>query len=226
MHAIARAVAVLKPGARSILNRFSTSCRWTTLTRVISVREEAAADIPAVEEVRRASWRAAYAGLIEARHIERATARPSRLSQPDPARHTLVAVTRENPVVVGYASFGPERSLLSVHAHPAHAGLASGGGGSPADAPLTDAGLAGETGEVYALYVSPDWWSTGTGRSLMAAALTALSEAGYRRAVLWVLAGNARARRFYDRAGFAADGAENVLIGLGGILEVRYARSL
>lgn len=194
---------------------------------MISIREEAAADIPAVEEVRRASWRAAYAGLIEARHIERATARPSRLSQPDPARRTLVAVMREHPVVVGYASFGPERSLLSAHPHPAHAGRATGEGGSPADAaPLTGAGLAGETGEVYALYVSPDWWSTGTGRSLMAAALTALSEAGYRRAVLWVLAGNARARRFYERAGFAADGAENVLTGLGSVLEVRYARSL
>ena len=194
---------------------------------MISVREGAAADIPAVEEVRRASWRAAYAGLIEARHIERATARPSRLSRPDPSRHTLVAVTREHPVVVGYASFGPERSLLSVDAHPAFAGPATGVGGSPADAaPLTEAGLAGETGEVYALYVAPDWWSTGTGRSLMAAALTALSEAGYRRAVLWVLAGNARARRFYERAGFSADGAENVLTGLGGVLEVRYARPL
>jgi GNAT superfamily N-acetyltransferase len=194
---------------------------------VISIREEAVADLPAVEEVRRASWRAAYAGLIEARHIARATARPSRLSRPDPSRHTLVAVTHEHPVVVGYASFGPERSLLSVHAHPVHAGPATGEGGPPADAtPLTEAGLAGETGEVYALYVSPDWWSTGTGRSLMAAALTALSEAGYRRAVLWVLAGNARARRFYERAGFAADGAENVLTGLGGVLEVRYARPL
>jgi GNAT superfamily N-acetyltransferase len=194
---------------------------------VISIREEAAADILAVEEVRRASWRAAYAGLIEARHIERATARPSRLSRPDPSRRTLVAVTREHPVVVGYASFGPERSLLPVNVHLPHAGPATGDGGSPPEvAPLTKAGLTGETGEVYALYVAPDWWSTGTGRSLMAAALTALSQTGYRRAALWVLAGNARARRFYERAGFTADGAENVLAGLGGVLEVRYARLL
>lgn len=194
---------------------------------MIFVREGAAADIPAVEEVRRASWRAAYAGLIEARHIERATARRTRLSQPDPSRRTLVAVTREPPVVVGYASYGPERSLLSVHAHPAHAGSASGDGGPPpGTAPLTEAGLTGETGEVYALYVAPDWWSTGTGRSLMTVALAALSQGGYRRAVLWVLAGNARARRFYERAGFTADGAENVLTGLGGVMEVRYARQL
>jgi GNAT superfamily N-acetyltransferase len=194
---------------------------------VIVVREGAAADIPAVENVRRTSWRAAYAGLIEARHIERATARPSRLSQPDPSRRTLVAVTREPPVVIGYASYGPERSLLSVHAHPAHAGSASGDSDPLSGAaPHTMAGLTRETGEVYALYVAPDWWSTGTGRSLMTAALAALSQGGYRRAVLWVLSGNARARRFYERAGFAADGAENVLAGLGGVLEVRYAREL
>lgn len=194
---------------------------------MILVREGMAADIPAVEEVRRASWRAAYAGLIEARHIERATARPSRLSQPDPSRRTLVAVTCEPPVVIGYASYGPERSLLSVHAHPVHAGSASGDGGPPPDmAPHTEAGLTGEAGEVYALYVAPEWWSTGAGRSLMTAALAALSQGGYQRAVLWVLAGNARARRFYEHAGFTADGAENALAGLGGVLEVRYAREL
>jgi ribosomal protein S18 acetylase RimI-like enzyme len=192
---------------------------------VISVREGGVADIPAVEDVRRASWRAAYAGLIEARHLERAIA--PRASPPDPSRRTLVAVTRDHPLVVGYASFGPERSLPAAHLHPDAAGSAAGGAGPPAGAaPLTEAGLAGATGEVYALYVSPDWWSTGTGRSLMAAALTALSQAGYQRAVLWVLADNARARRFYERAGFAADGAENVLAGLGGVLEVRYARPL
>jgi GNAT superfamily N-acetyltransferase len=194
---------------------------------VISVREGGAADIPAVEEVRRASWRAAYAGLIEARHIERATARPSRLSHPDPARRTLVAVTGDQPDVVGYAAFGPERSLLPAHPPRSPAGSAAGGGDAAADAvPLTEAGLAGQTGEVYALYVLPDWWSTGTGRALMAAALRALSQARYQQAVLWVLAGNARARRFYERAGFAPDGASNVLAGLGGVLEVRYARPL
>src|ERR1700745_3731921 len=143
---------------------------------MICVREGAAADIPAVEGVRRASWRAAYAGLIETRHIERATARPSRLSQPDPSRRTLVAVTRAPSVIVGYASFGPERSLLSTYPHPADPGPAAGDPAAPAGAaPLTEAGLAGQTGEVYALYVSPEWWSTGTGRSLMIAALSAFS---------------------------------------------------
>jgi RimJ/RimL family protein N-acetyltransferase len=52
------------------------------------------------------------------------------------------------------------------------------------------------------------------------------SAAGYRDIVLWVLEENARARRFYERAGYSADGATNVLDRLGGVLEVRYRRAL
>jgi hypothetical protein len=43
---------------------------------------------------------------------------------------------------------------------------------------------------------------------------------------LWVLRDNWRARRFYERAGFAPDGATNVLTGLGDVLEVRYRQQL
>jgi GNAT superfamily N-acetyltransferase len=97
---------------------------------------------------------------------------------------------------------------------------------APATDDITPAGHAGETGELYALYVAPAWWSAGAGRALMASVLAALGEARYLRAVLWVLADNARARRFYERAGFAPDGATHVLAGLGGVLEVRYARDI
>jgi hypothetical protein len=60
----------------------------------------------------------------------------------------------------------------------------------------------------------------------MGSVLAALGEAGYVRVVLWVLADNARARRFYDKAGFAPDGGTNILAGLGGVLEVRYVRDI
>ena len=44
---------------------------------------------------------------------------------------------------------------------------------------------------------------------------------------LWVLKGNARARRFYVRAGFRADGAEEPFEVDGvGVPEVRYVRVL
>ena len=86
--------------------------------------------------------------------------------------------------------------------------------------------MAGETGELYTLYVSPAHWSTGAGRALTDAALDRLRAAGCRRVVLWTLTENARARRFYAKAGFAPDGAINVLAALGQAEELRYAREL
>ena len=61
-------------------------------------------------------------------------------------------------------------------------------------------------GELYAIYVAPEAWSTGAGRTLMAAAEEQLA-AEYDTAFLWVLEDNPRARRFYELAGWAPDGA-------------------
>jgi GNAT superfamily N-acetyltransferase len=61
-------------------------------------------------------------------------------------------------------------------------------------------------GELYAIYVEPDEWSSGAGRALLAVAEEQL-ESEYDVALLWVLEDNPRARRFYERAGWAPDGA-------------------
>ena len=61
-------------------------------------------------------------------------------------------------------------------------------------------------GEIYAIYVDPQHWGTGAGRALMAAALSHLAGEGLSPVRLWVLADNHRARRFYERHGFTADG--------------------
>jgi GNAT superfamily N-acetyltransferase len=56
--------------------------------------------------------------------------------------------------------------------------------------------------ELAAIHVDPAFVGTGVGRSLMLDALPHLGQ----RAVLWVLAGNERARRFYEAGGWAFDG--------------------
>ena len=196
---------------------------------VIDIRPGSAADAPAIARVRRESWFAAYTGIIDRRLIERATATGGIAVDPPVYRRTLVAVGGDDPVVIGFASFGPERTVISASPPPAPVGGYSAAPGAvPALAgdDLTPAGRAGDTGEIYALYVTPIWWSTGAGRALMASVLAALRAAGYLTAVLWVLADNARARRFYERAGFSPDGGTNVLAGLGGVLELRYASDL
>jgi GNAT superfamily N-acetyltransferase len=63
------------------------------------------------------------------------------------------------------------------------------------------------TGELYALYVHPDVWGNGYGFALHEAAVRHLAAKGFGSAVLWVLDGNRRARRFYERRGWRTDGS-------------------
>lgn len=89
--------------------------------------------------------------------------------------------------------------------------------------PSRDPGAAEDEGEIYALYLRAEQAGTGAGRALLATALAALRERGAASVVLWVLASNARARRFYERAGFAPDGGEKTAPWQGHELrEVRY----
>jgi GNAT superfamily N-acetyltransferase len=68
--------------------------------------------------------------------------------------------------------------------------------------------------ELHAIYVLPEHWSTGIGSQL-------LKVAG-RTHELWVLLGNDRARRFYERHGWAADGTQRQTPF--GVTELRYRR--
>ena len=65
---------------------------------------------------------------------------------------------------------------------------------------------AAEFGEVFALYVLPDYWGTGVAQALMDVTLYALN--AYNTIRLWVLRDNPRAIRFYEKCGFRADGEE------------------
>jgi ribosomal protein S18 acetylase RimI-like enzyme len=58
-------------------------------------------------------------------------------------------------------------------------------------------------GELYAIYVHPDAWSTGAGLALMEAGVAWLAER-WQEAILWVAEDNRRARRFYERYGWVA----------------------
>jgi GNAT superfamily N-acetyltransferase len=85
----------------------------------------------------------------------------------------------------------------------------------------------GDWGEVYAIYLAPDRWGEGLGRDLLAASESALWSDGHHEALLWVLAGNSRARTFYERQGWRL-GKPIRLENIGGVdvTEVRYEKSL
>ncbi|MFF1356809.1 GNAT family N-acetyltransferase [Streptomyces sp. NPDC058297] len=169
----------------------------------IRVRDMADADCEAVAGIRVRGWRTAYAGLMPASYLaalsieEDAARRRERLAL---AGSSVVNVVAERAGdLVGWACHGPSR----------------------------DDDLPPGEAELYAIYVHDGQLSTGVGRALLHTCLDRCADAGYERIRLWVLKGNARARRFYERAGFTPDGAEEPYEVDGEpVPEVRYVRAV
>jgi ribosomal protein S18 acetylase RimI-like enzyme len=92
--------------------------------------------------------------------------------------------------------------------------------------PSRDVDAPPATGEIMAIYVSPEQTRRGAGRALLEACV-AHARGRYRTLTLWVFTDNARARRFYEACGFVVDGSHK-LVELGGarLDEVRYRREL
>ena len=79
-------------------------------------------------------------------------------------------------------------------------------------------------GELSALYVVPEEWGSGVAAALHEQAVAGMRELGATEATLWVVEGNTRARRFYEREGWSADGETKS--STFDIREVRYRRPL
>lgn len=73
-----------------------------------------------------------------------------------------------------------------------------------------DEDVTPSTAEMPTLYVRPDYWHRGLGRTLCQSGLDLASSRGFDLLTLWVLEMNQRARRFYEAFGFVADGERKV----------------
>jgi ribosomal protein S18 acetylase RimI-like enzyme len=151
-----------------------------------------------------AAWRAAYRGLV-----------------PDPVLDDLTELS--NPWNWGrrLVAPAPESRYWAIEWAGRVVGCA--GTGVPRDEDLGP----GRFAELYGLYLDPGLWNRGLGRALVDYALADLRDRGFTDVVLWVLRGNARGRRFYEKLGFVADGAEKMAKrGDADVPEVRYRRGL
>jgi GNAT superfamily N-acetyltransferase len=149
----------------------------------VEIRDATVDDADAVALVHVHGWQWGYRGLLPDAYLDglsadrRAEQWRSWLLEPGGTR-TRVAHA-EDGGCVGFAVAGPSR----------------------------DPGVDDDTGEVYAIYIEEGFAGTGLGTALLRGAVAWLEERGFARATLWVLEGNARARRFYEREGWALDGA-------------------
>lgn len=82
-------------------------------------------------------------------------------------------------------------------------------------------------GEIISIYLLPEYFGKGYAEPLIKFVENALKEEGYKNIYLWVLEDNIRARKFYEKQGFLANGDTTTMEISGEVLvEVRYVKEL
>jgi ribosomal protein S18 acetylase RimI-like enzyme len=159
-------------------------------------------DARTVAEIHVATWRAAYAGILPAKFLAELSVerREAYWREEIPTgKQTLALVKKENKVM-GWVHYGTCR----------------------------DKDAAAGSAEIWAIYVPPEFWSTGAGCQLWLHAQMGLAREGFRSVSLWVLDANSRAINFYRKAGFSLDptGSKEFEIEGSVFREVRYVAQL
>lgn len=167
----------------------------------VTIRQATLADAEALARLHVRSWQWAYRGQLPDEYLDRMSetmerrieARRAQLADLPPDYRVWIA--EQAGQMVGFAVTEPCRET---------------------DVPLS-------TGELSMIYLEQDAAGKGIGRTLFAHAVEDLRQRGYPQAILWVLETNARARRFYEAAGWRPDGASKTEERPGALLrEARY----
>lgn len=161
----------------------------------MTVREATPMDAAAIARIHVETWQAAYAGLVPDAYlagmsVERHERFWRELTGRPKGEIVLVATDDDlgDGDGVGGGETGKGGGALVGFGSCGRARDPSAG----ADAPFR--------GEIYTLYVHPDFQDRGYGRALMIGLIEELAAKGFTSAGLWMLAGN-QTRFFYERMG-------------------------
>lgn len=141
---------------------------------MLRVRLPTRDDIAAIARIDVEAWRAAYPGILPDRVLVGLSPKRLALQWEHHVRRRPVDVRVAEWTGAGVVGFG--------------------------DCGAARAALEGFGGEIYTLYVEPDFQGRGIGRALLLALFRRLVASGFRSASVWVLRDNP-ARFFYERLG-------------------------
>jgi len=140
---------------------------------VISIRPARPGDEVGIAGVHDAAWREAYMGVIPGRALEQMIARRGpHWWRLAIARRTRLLVLEFGDALVGYTSYGRNRAPSLNY-----------------------------DGEIFELYIAPEFQGCGFGRRMFEAAQNDLANHSFNSFVVWALADNERAFAFYQRLG-------------------------
>jgi ribosomal protein S18 acetylase RimI-like enzyme len=139
----------------------------------ITIRSARPEDARGIAKLDVETWRATYAGVLSASYLVGLSTRRRELGWYNVIlRHPrdVRVAVGDGDTILGFGSCGPNRSDRRY------------------------------AGEVFTLYVAPDWQNQGIGRRLLIALFRRLVAAGRFSAIVWVLRDNP-SRFFYERLG-------------------------
>lgn len=142
-------------------------------TRLLDIRRARPEDARQIAEAHDTSWRQAYCGILPHRALDRMVRRRG-VSWWEQAisRATTILVAEMNDQIAGYATLGASRiDILNPQ------------------------------GEIYEIYLRPEYQGIGLGSGLFLEARQELARRSFKGTVVWVLADNDPAIRFYENAG-------------------------
>ena len=137
------------------------------------IRRARPEDATEIAEGHEASWRQAYSGMLPHRALDRMVRRRGgQWWEQAIRRSTIILVAEVADQIAGYATLGINRVKS----------------------------LAPD-GEIYEIYLRPEYQGIGLGTGLFLDARRELQRRRLKGAAVWVLADNAQAIRFYENAG-------------------------
>jgi ribosomal protein S18 acetylase RimI-like enzyme len=164
-------------------------------TVLIEIRRAKTADAGAVAEAHDEAWRTAYQGIIPGTELDKLISRRGPVWWESAIRKgSRVAVLMFGDKVAGYTNYGRNRARSLFY-----------------------------DGEIYELYLRPEYQGLGFGRRLFAAARRDLSQSGLKSMVVWALSDNEPAVEFYRALGGRAVARSSERFGTRILDKVAYA---
>ena len=157
-------------------------------------------DATGIARVHADSWRGAYRGIVPDDYLDAIDvdewSERRRQDMEEMPEEWVSFVAEVNGRVVGWAVGGPNREADTDH-----------------------------TGELYVIYLLPEYQRRGIGLKLIVTTAAWLLDRGLRSMIVWVLAANWPARRFYEALGGAYLREQQINIGGTLLPEVAYGWS-
>jgi ribosomal protein S18 acetylase RimI-like enzyme len=142
-------------------------------TVVIEIRRARSSDAELLAETHDLAWRAAYQGIIPGPELDKLiNRRGAEWWQGAIRKGSRISLLQFGDIIAGYANYGRNRARSLTY-----------------------------EGEIYELYLRPEFQGLGYGRRLFSSVRRELAQNGYKSLVVWALQDNEQAVGFYRSLG-------------------------